>query len=187
MSRPAEQLRARQPATQEEANEATIEAGDTIANEPVVVKIKSGRDVSINRVKVMQISRVLRLVSDFFNELKVEKMGDLPSLDLKNPALILNLIAKYTDQVFEVVVMLTDLTEEEVKEMEMDDAILIAREVWLLNQNFFLAKILPLVKVLLPVMDPEDEDSLSPESESTETSSTTSSSSSGKGSRKRKR
>lgn len=187
MSRPAEQLRNRQPATPEEANEATIEAGDTIADEPVVVKIKSGRTVAINRVKVLQISRVLRLVSDFFKELKVEKVGDLPLLDLQNPAVILNLVANYTDQTFEVVVMLTDLTQEEVNELEMDDALLIAKEVWLLNQNFFLAKILPLVSGLLPRADPEVGDSPSPESESTKTSSTTSSSSSDKGSRRRKR
>jgi len=189
MSRPAAQMR-NQPASDSEATQATIEAGDVIANEPVLIQLADGRDVEIRRCKVLQISRVLRLVSDFFNELKVTKLGDLPAIDLQNPALILQLFANYADQVFEVAAMLTSLDKKEMEELEMDDAILIVREVWLLNQNFFLLKILPLVQGLLTVSDTPaagDDDSLSPKTGSTKISSTKSSSSSGTGSRKRKR
>lgn len=185
MSRPAAQMR--QPASEEEAAEATIEAGDAIANAPHVVELADGRKVDVYRCKVMHISRVLRLVHDFFTELKVESTGDLPKIDLTNPTLILQLFANYTVQVFEVATLLTSLSEDEMQNLEMDDAILIVREVWLLNQNFFLLKILPLTAGLLPpAPDPEDDGSLSPETKSTKVSSTTSSSSSGKGSRKRR-
>lgn len=189
MSRPAAQMQSNEPATEEEATEATIAAGDVIANEPVVVQLGDGRDVEIRRCKVLQISRVLRLVSDFFNDLKVTKVGDLPQIDLQNPSIILQLFANYADQVFEVTALLTSLSEEEMKELDMDDAILVVREVWLLNQNFFLHKILPLVQGLIPMatLDPVDDDSLSPETKSTEASSTKSSSSSETGSRRRKR
>jgi len=187
MSRPAAEMR--QPASKEDVTEATIEAGDKIANEPRIVQVSGGRDVEIHRCKVLQISRVLRLVSDFFAELKVERVGDLPKVDLQNPAIILQLFANYADQVFEVAAMLTSLNEEEMQELEMDDAILVVREVWLLNQNFFLLKILPMVQTLMPpAVDPAavDQDSLSPKTESSETSSTTSSSSSGTGSRRKR-
>lgn len=188
MSRPAAQMQ-QQPASEEDATEATIAAGDVIADVPRVVQLTDGREVEIRRCKVLQISRVLRLVSDFFAELKVEKVGDLPKVDLQNPAIILNLLANYTDQVFEVGAMLTSLDDKEMQDLDMDDAILVVREVWLLNQSFFLQRILPLVQGLLPVTPPavEDDDSLSPKKKSTGDSSTTSSSSSGKGSRKRRR
>lgn len=178
-----------EPATEDEATEATIEAGDAIANEPVIVELGDGREVEIRRCKVLQISRVLRLVRDFFKDLKVEKIGDIPQVDLQNPTMLLGLLVDYADQVFEVTSMLTSLDEKDMQELEMDDAILVVREVWLLNQNFFLQKILPLVSKMLPVptKDQEDDDSLSPETESTKTSSTKSSSSSGTGSRRRKR
>jgi len=190
MSRPAAQMQRNEPATEQEATDATIAAGDVIANTPVTVELSDGRKVEIRRCKVLQISRVLRLVSDFFSELKVKKIGDLPQIDLQDPSVILQLFANYADQVFEVTALLTSLNEEEMQELEMDDAILVVREVWLLNQNFFLQKILPLVNDLMPVAPPqdlEDDGSLSPKNGSTETSSTTSSSSSGKGLRKRKR
>jgi len=188
MSRPAEQMQRNEPATEEQATEATIEAGDAIANEPVMVQLSDGRDVEIRRCKVLQISRVLRLLSDFFNEMKVKRVGDLPKVDLQNPTVLLNLLANYADQVFEVSAMLTSLEEKDVQQLEMDDAILVVREVWLLNQNFFLKKILPMVQTLLPAVpqDPEDDGSLSPESASTPNSSTKSSSSSGTGSRKKR-
>ncbi len=189
MSRPAAQMQRNEPATEDEATEATIEAGDAIANEPVIVELGDGREVEIRRCKVLQISRVLRLVRDFFKDLKVEKIGDIPQVDLQNPTMLLGLLVDYADQVFEVTSMLTSLDEKDMQELEMDDAILVVREVWLLNQNFFLQKILPLVSKMLPVptKDQEDDDSLSPETESTKTSSTKSSSSSGTGSRRRKR
>ncbi len=189
MSRPAAQMR-NQPASKEEVTEATIAAGDKIANEPRFVEIGDGREVEIRRCKVMQISRVLRLVSDFFGELEIKRVGDIPQIDLQNPSILLKLFAGYAEQVFEVASNLTSLTKEEMQELEMDDAILIVREVWLLNQSFFLQKILPLVQGLIPVGEiqaVEDDGSLSPKKKSTKTSSTTSSSSSGTGSRKRKR
>lgn len=186
MSRPAAQMRS-QPATEGEAAEATIEAGDAIANAPHVIELADGRKVDVYRCKVMHISRVLRLVHDFFSELKVEKTGDLPKIDLMNPTLLLQLFANYTVQVFEVATLLTSLNEEEMQNLEMDDAILIVREVWLLNQNFFLLKIMPLTAGMFPpAPDPEDDDSLSPETKSTKALSTTSSSSSGRGSRKKR-
>lgn len=186
MNRPAAQMR-NQPATEEEATQATIDAGDAIANVPHVITLADGRKVDVYRCKVMHISRVLRLVHDFFTELKIEKTGDLPKVDLTNPTLILQLFANYTVQVFEVATLLTSLDEEEMQNLEMDDAILIVREVWLLNQNFFLLKILPLTAGLLPpAPDPEDDGSLSPKTESTKTSSTKSSSSSETGSRRKR-
>ena len=177
-----------EPATDQEATDATIAAGDTIANQPVIVELGDGREVEIRRCKVLQISRVLRLVSDFFTDMKVKRVGDLPSIDLQNPAILLNLLANYADQVFEVSAMLTSLEEDEIKELEMDDAILVVREVWLLNQNFFLEKILPMVQKLLPPVpqDQEDDGSSSPKSESLPNSSTKSSSSSGTASRRKR-
>lgn len=188
MNRPAEQMRRNEPASDEEATEATIAAGDTIANQPMIVELSDGREVEIRRCKVLQISRVLRLVSDFFSDMKVKRVGDLPNIDLQNPAILLNLLANYADQVFEVSAMLTSLEEDEVKELEMDDAILVVREVWLLNQNFFLEKILPMVQKLLPPvpLDPEDDGSSSPKNGSSPNSSTKSSSSSGTASRRKR-
>ena len=189
MNRPAAQMRRNEPASDEETTKATIAAGDAIANVPVIVELSDGREVEIRRCKVLQISRVLRLVSDFFSDMKVKRVGDLPNIDLQNPGVLLNLLANYADQVFEVSAMLTSLEEDEVKELEMDDAILVVREVWLLNQNFFLEKILPMVQKLLPPVPPapEDDGSSSPKNGSSPNSSTKSSSSSGTGSRKRKR
>jgi hypothetical protein len=188
MSRPATQMQSREPASEQETTDATIAAGDAIANVPMTVELGDGREVEIRRCKVLQISRVLRLVSDFFNDLKVTKVGDLPQIDLQNPSIILQLFANYADQVFEVTSLLTSLDEKEMRDLDMDDAILVVREVWLLNQNFFLEKILPLVQQLIPVVAtaPVDDDSLSPKTESSKTSSTKSSSSSGTASRRKR-
>lgn len=193
MSRPAEQMRAKgaQPATTEEATQATIDAGDTIADTPHDITLADGvTTVEIRRCKVLQLSSVLRLVRDFFADLKVEKAGDLPKIDLQNPTVILRLFSDYSDQVFAVAASLTSLSEEEMVSLDMDDALLVVKEVWTLNQNFFLQKILPMAGGLLQVggatQDPEDNDSLSPESGSTKTSSTISSSSSGTGSRRKR-
>lgn len=193
MSRPAEQMRgsAPQPATPEEATQATIDAGDTIADAPHDITLADGvTKVEIRRCKVLQLSGVLRLVRDFFTDLKVEKVGDVPKIDLQNPTVLLKLFTDYADQVFAVSSSLTSLSEDEMINLDMDDAILVVREVWVLNQNFFLQKILPMVgDLLLPAEgtpDPEDSASLSPETASTKTSSTTSSSSSGTGSRRKR-
>jgi hypothetical protein len=74
--------------------------------------------------------------------------GVLASLEKESTQYILQAIAKYWEQLPPVVASLSDLTEEEYRELTVDDGILVLYTIWMVNKNFFSNRVRQLVAAI---------------------------------------
>lgn len=123
------------------------ETAETVAGSTKhTVTLSNGDVVEIYKCKTKHVGSVLRFVSSVFDELGIKKIGDTPNIDINNPVLLLQLIAKSTDNVFNLASNLCSIqSEEEFAELDVDDAALIITEEFKLNKDFFLNRVLPMV------------------------------------------
>lgn len=123
------------------------EAAEAIAEEGnPVITLHNGDKVTIYKCKTKQVGAVLRLVTFVFNEMGVTKIGEIPTIDLENPVVLLQLIAKSTDNVFELATTLCSIKSVEAfEDLDFDDSLAIIVEEFKLNKDFFLKRVLPMI------------------------------------------
>lgn len=112
------------------------------------VSVAAGaKDVTIRKVTLRTMKPVIDLLAAIIEDLKLTSES-LPSLDLKDPSVILKLISKFYDQTLDTVLPLTDLSRDELLDMDPDDSVLVIQSVVLLNKDFFTKKVLPNLNAL---------------------------------------
>lgn len=106
-----------------------------------------GRDVKIKKANL----RTMKSVTDFLGKV-IEDLAitedDLPSLNVKDPAVILKLISTHYDPVIDLAVQFSDLEKEALLEADLDESVLVIQAIVLLNRDFFTKKVLPILKSL---------------------------------------
>lgn len=129
------------------------ELDETVAAEVVAegggreVTLEDGRKVTISKCKVRHIAPVVRLLKEVMAQMGVETVGDADTaLDMDKIPDLMDLIIGMSGRVFEVVSMMSSLDNEELADLELEDALIVATAVWGLNKDFFLKKVLPLVQ-----------------------------------------
>lgn len=112
------------------------------------VEVSGDRVVDIYKCKAKNIGVILEAVGFIFEELNIKNLGEAPSIDLQNPAVLLPLIAKSSGRLLFIASELCSLDHDDVLELELDEVIEVMKKVFEVNQGFFLQSVLPQVQFL---------------------------------------
>lgn len=126
---------------QEVADTANKLAG----TEKTTVTLASGDVVDIHKCRARNVGTVLELALFIMKEMNIKTLGELPDIDVKNPAVFLQLIANASDEIFLVAAELCSLDYEDILDLELDDALVVLAQVVNVNKTFFLQKVMPLL------------------------------------------
>jgi len=100
------------------------------------------RTVKIKKVTLRTMKPITEFIGMVISDMKLN-VDTLPSVDLKDPALILKLISKYYDDVMRITVEHCDVPLDDLLDMGMDESVLVVTSVIALNKDFFMKKVLP--------------------------------------------
>lgn len=145
------------PSPEQKAQEAAkveqtaIETSEILErrNTSVVITLSDGKEATCKVAKAGQVSIVLRLLKDIAKVMEVESTRpDYLELKAKqiseDPLMQLEVLTRCEQHIWPTMAALCDLNERELKELDLDDAMSVAKVLWELNQDFFLKKVLPL-------------------------------------------
>ena len=141
-TRPKKKAAPEQTATEEivEAASAMSETGNPI------VTLKGGTKVEIYKCRTRHVGYVMEFISFAMKEMNVESFGNMPTdIDFNDPQMLLPLIAKSSGRVINLCAELCDLDVDEVNELEIDDTIVLVKMQFMLNKDFFLKNVMPLI------------------------------------------
>lgn len=103
-----------------------------------------GETIAIRQIKVGKLSAVVRAISPFAH--LMPKPGDTPE---KNPIDIFSLVMQHTDDVIQLLGIILDKPVEWMNDLEIDELVLLAAEVFEVNLDFFIQKVLPSVSMAM--------------------------------------
>ena len=130
-----------------DATEAHMEEMDVVVQDRAPIKIRVGsKDVEILRARVRHGAVLSHCVDKIFSALGVKKLDQIHiKLDLNDPSVLTGLFTKCYPEVTKLMSTLTSLTVEEFEDLELDDGIAVATEVLLVNKDFFLTRVTPIL------------------------------------------
>ncbi len=141
-----------QGAVKTEVEEMAEQVGVASGTAPeTYVHLKDDTKVEIYKCKTKNIGSVLQLISKVMDDLGVKDTSGAFSVNLENPAFLLNTLAKSSGNVIEVAGDLCSLTYEEIGELEVDDTLKVLIQIITVNKDFFLKNVLPLAQFALQV------------------------------------
>ena len=120
---------------------------------PETVELSDGKTVTIYKCKVQHLGTVLKFLTFILEEMEIDGQIGIEGLNLKSPSVLLQMFSKAAPQMIEVVSVLCSLDQEEVQDLELDDAVEVAVAIWNLNQLFFSRQVLPKLPFLQIVED----------------------------------
>jgi hypothetical protein len=127
-----------------------VEQANVLSETPDQITLSTGQTVEVYKCRLKQVGPVLGLLSRLLSDLGVvnidddEKLGDLEKR-LSDPSALLQLIAKYSEEIPVTAALLTSMSEDQVSELELEDALALVTKVWEVNSDFFSKQILPLL------------------------------------------
>lgn len=115
---------------------------------PRTVVTEDGVEVVIKKVTPRTLPDVLTFLQRTFADLKVE--DGKPTIDMKDPAVVLQLIANRSDDMYSLIAAHSSLTKDELLDISLDDiAKIVVAEVEV-NKDFFTQNVLPVLLRLFP-------------------------------------
>lgn len=112
---------------------------------PEPLTLSNGSAVEVKKVTLRTLNGVLAFVEAVFEDLKVTKSG--VGVDVTDPLTLLQLIAKHTDATYAVAASLCSLSQDELLDAQLDDAVKVILAIIVENRSFFMQKVLPLIKL----------------------------------------
>lgn len=106
----------------------------------------TGAKYEIKKVNLRVLPDVLNYVKTVMSDLKI--VGGMPTIDLLNPADILQLISNNLDASYQMATRLSSITMDELLDAEMDDSLGLIVKIVGVNRSFFVSKVAPLLKSL---------------------------------------
>ena len=109
------------------------------------------RQVSVHRVKVRNMKPLLATVRVLLSEIDFKKAqtaeggADIAGL-FDSPADGLAFIENNIDTCLTVITELSDLTLDDVNELDMDELLVVVTNILIINKSFFLTQVLPLFR-----------------------------------------
>ena len=131
--------------TPDDELDAATGAGDS--NEAT---LHDGRKVAVYKCKLRHASRVARAVNVLLIGLGVDDLAGVESIQISNPQVLLNALDMAADSVMDAMEALTELSREEIEELDIDDAILLLAKVVEVNRDFFLKRVKVALDELMP-------------------------------------
>lgn len=121
---------------------------DVLYSDLIVTLDESRRVVTVFRVKMKNLSKIMAVVNTFIQEIGIDSQGRILS-DLTNSAVLLQLISKVPDEVNKILSLLTSLSTTEIEELDMADGAQLFEKVIDVNKSFFLQKVKPRISALM--------------------------------------
>ena len=134
----------------EKVQEAAEIANTLSENGEITVTLKDDTVVEIYKCRAKNVGTVLDFVQFAMKELGIDDIVKTVDINLSDPTVILQLIAKTSNKLFSVASELCSLEYKDFIEMELDDAIDVVLGVIEVNKSFFLQSVLPKVQSVLP-------------------------------------
>jgi len=145
-----------------EANDALAKVSGVLDPEaPAVIRVTlpDGEElpVQIFKCKARQIGYVMKFLASAFKAMGASTFTDASEMaaGMQNPVTLLTMIADVLDDAIATACLLTDIDEETFKDLELDDAVAIILAVWMINQSFFLTRVLPMITGIMGRGEPE--------------------------------
>lgn len=112
------------------------------------VKLSDGSTVIVKKVTLRTLPGLVTYLQTVLDSLLVlDDEGRMAGMiDVKNPTMVLHLIAEHLQPTYEVVLSLTSLTEDRLLDMPMDDVLTTVQRLWEVNVDFFTQRIAPLLE-----------------------------------------
>jgi hypothetical protein len=107
-------------------------------------------EVDIYKCKARQLGSVMRFMAHALTEMKIENMKDAEDMvtQLNSPGRILALLGGVVDEAMEVAATMTSIDIETMHELDVDEALGVVMGVWIVNQAFFLQRVMPMISNL---------------------------------------
>jgi hypothetical protein len=99
-----------------------------------------GKSVQLRKATLRTMSGALNFLETLLADLQLD-MNNIPKVDLTDPGLLLKLISKYYTEVVALAVAHSDLTTDELMDMDADESLLVLQGVVILNKDFFMNKV----------------------------------------------
>lgn len=106
----------------------------------------SDKEVLIRKATLRTTKAITALLADVMEGLSAD---EVVANGLGSPSDILRMLSTHYDQTVSVAALLTDLTLDELLDLELDASLTVIEAVVSVNKVFFMEKILPLVNALL--------------------------------------
>lgn len=134
------------------AEDTAVDTAEAIARHKgiAIVTLEDGTLVECCNAKVGQIGLVLRFLKEVIKKLNIiSTKEDFLAARFQalrdDPVGIIELFEASDQYIWKVISSLTSLdSEEDVKDLDIDDAMKISKVLWELNKDFFLKKVLPI-------------------------------------------
>jgi len=109
-------------------------------------------NVSIKRATAAELYNIMDLLRTLIKTLGITDVAGIEEAvkTIKDPAMFITLLMDSHDRMFKLVAGLSDMTEEEVMALEIDDLLLLAMAEWRVNERFFTERVILLAKALFP-------------------------------------
>jgi len=128
-----------------ESTEAAAAMSDTLFNVQNTVMLPGlGRRVEVSKIRMKHNGFVLRLMAKVMAELGIGSSDDL-SIDMEDKGQLLQLIAKFADDINQLCALLSELELAEVEELDDADGFLLVSRIFVVNRDFFIEKVAPLI------------------------------------------
>lgn len=124
------------------------DAAEVLYGPADVVKLSDGSTVIVKKVTLRTLPGIVTYLQTVLDSLLVlDDEGRMAGMiDVKNPTMVLHLIAEHLQPTYEVVLSLTSLTEDRLLDMPMDDVLTTVQRLWEVNVDFFTQRIAPLLE-----------------------------------------
>lgn len=114
-----------------------------------------GTSVEIYKCKMRQmgvVSHFLQIAFKAMGVTKVSGKGEDAALniDLNNPQVLLGALDECYEDTIKVIASLCALDEEQVRDLDLDDAIMVIGKIIEVNKDFFLKRVARVLSALLP-------------------------------------
>lgn len=127
---------------------ATVEVSNALFATPDQVQLDDGRSVTAFKIRMKNNAFVTSLIAKLVGELGIDGNGDV-SINLSDKAQLLQLIAKFPDDINQMCAELSSLTRAEVDELDIADGLALVLKIVQVNRSFFVEKVAPLIGMRL--------------------------------------
>lgn len=115
----------------------------------------AGKQVELRICKTRHIPVVVGFISSLATELdlRISEGADVSQrllLHFDNIGFILKLISNHSDAFFNIITLLTNLSKEQVEELDLDELLIVVKGVVEVNKHFFLRRVAPALATVLP-------------------------------------
>lgn len=133
------------------------------------VQLSTGVDIEVNRLKLKSIPKFLAVINSIkgdinsarddaekaVKEAKANGTDVLAALDAANfdGGMIVDILTKHFEECCELLKLVSNITEEQLDDLFLDDACVLVFKAIEVNQRFFIERVLPYVATLLTAVD----------------------------------